>query len=752
MANTAALLSAGLSSSIHSNHDDDDDIISADEAMDDNSDDDNDSEPEDEDAKHKNLLNAISALDGKKKKRQRSEPSQEVSVFNLNTSAVTGKKVRIHELLGTLKSTASHGELKKQLQKIQKKNKKVATPLPKVQADRIQRSIAYESTVKKISKWDHIVQANRRAEHQTFPLYEERLTAATTDDFIKSFKPGNSLEEEIYTVLHGSKFAERPNQELSQAEEDALNAMSVEEAQERRKELQKMRALQSYYETKCRRQGKIKSKKYHRIKRKAKERSEKKQLEELERTDPEAYQQYVQKTEKLRAEERLTLKHKNTGKWAKNVSRFGKYNPDSVKAVTEQLEKSKSLTTKIAGTFEADSEEDVQDDEAEDVASIKPSLSDINNPWFSGQPNVGKKDAKDEAGPKNEKAVGLRLPEIRAERADEDSSESEDEKGRKNLSRPKPVRKVRFFDEQQSSEEEEMEEVKEEKKKDLQPWQPVARRSSVENNKADESDSYDDEDDDDQTRRQRRTASTQSRTNGFHKDETATEEVHVDPSQFFTIEAKTLSSERPDLAVVQDELEEEDDQRLNIQEAFADDDVVAEFSREKLDQVEEDKPKDIDLSLPGWGEWGGAGIIPNQRKKKKKFVIKAAPQAPRKDKFLPNVIINEDRDKKIAMHQVSELPFRYTSVQQFERSIRQPIGQTWNTESSFKKLTKPRVSTKQGVIISPITAEEAFENKEKSKVRTGREISASGELKFSDRDNKRQKNQKKNRKKQKTDQ
>lgn len=48
--------------------------------------------------------------------------------------------------------------------------------------------------------------------------------------------------------------------ELTPAEQEALSSMSLKEALERRKELAKSRALQSYQEAKARRQNKIKSK------------------------------------------------------------------------------------------------------------------------------------------------------------------------------------------------------------------------------------------------------------------------------------------------------------------------------------------------------------------------------------------------------------------------------------------------------------------------------------------------------------
>ena len=38
---------------------------------------------------------------------------------------------------------------------------------------------------------------------------------------------------------------------------------------------------------------------------------------------------------------------------------------------------------------------------------------------------------------------------------------------------------------------------------------------------------------------------------------------------------------------------------LNVQEAFAGDDVIEEFVREKEEEVEKGRPKEVDLALPG---------------------------------------------------------------------------------------------------------------------------------------------------------
>lgn len=46
----------------------------------------------------------------------------------------------------------------------------------------------------------------------------------------------------------------------------------------------------------------------------------------------------------------------------------------------------------------------------------------------------------------------------------------------------------------------------------------------------------------------------------------------------------------------------------------------------------------------------------------------------------------------------SQLPHPFESRQQYERSLRLPVGPEWMTKQTFQDSTKPRVLLKQGVI------------------------------------------------------
>ena len=139
-----------------------------------------------------------------------------------------------------------------------------------------------------------------------------------------------------------------------------------------------------------------------------------------------------------------------------------------------------------------------------------------------------------------------------------------------------------------------------------------------------------------------------------------------------------------------------------VKMAFAGDDrLIEDFEREKHETVEDEGDKIVDNALPGWGSWTGAGISKKEQKRNRgRFVTKVegVQQDKRKDAKLERVIINEKRVKKNARYLASELPHPFESRQQYERSLRLPVGPEWSTKSTFQDATKPRVLIKQGVI------------------------------------------------------
>lgn len=89
-----------------------------------------------------------------------------------------------------------------------------------------------------------------------------------------------------------------------------------------------------------------------------------------------------------------------------------------------------------------------------------------------------------------------------------------------------------------------------------------------------------------------------------------------------------------------------------------------------------------------------------------------APELPKSLPLKGNLVSSSDTALRVLLlrptvsPQVSELPFPFEKHQQFEQSIRTPVGPTWNTQRAFQKLTAPRVITRAGHIIQPLSAED----------------------------------------------
>lgn len=166
---------------------------------------------------------------------------------------------------------------------------------------------------------------------------------------------------------------------------------------------------------------KIKSKKFHRIQKKDRVKQQLKEFEELQRINPEKALTKLEQLDKSRAEERMSLRHKSTGQWAKNKQIRAKYDKDvSIfmfsrktffqgytvsfskwnqqtfffqvrQELAEQLAISKELTQKIQQTNEYDENEEEVEKEKENPSqwvswkekqkSSELLKQDSENPW-----------------------------------------------------------------------------------------------------------------------------------------------------------------------------------------------------------------------------------------------------------------------------------------------------------------------------------------------------------------------------------
>lgn len=119
------------------------------------------------------------------------------------------------------------------------------------------------------------------------------------------------------------------------------------------------------------------------------------------------------------------------------------------------------------------------------------------------------------------------------------------------------------------------------------------------------------------------------------------------------------------------------------------------------------EPQAIDLSLPGWGSWGGPNIKKGKAaRKKSRFTLIVPKCAPRKPENQGKVIIFEQQNEKLRKHLVKELPYPFTRVKDFEASIRAPISRTFVPMNAHMRLIQPAVKTKLGQVIEPMDENE----------------------------------------------
>lgn len=61
---------------------------------------------------------------------------------------------------------------------------------------------------------------------------------------------------------------------------------------------------------------------------------------------------------------------------------------------------------------------------------------------------------------------------------------------------------------------------------------------------------------------------------------------------------------------------------------------------------------------------------------------------------------------------MSDLPYPFTQVKDFEATVRAPIGRTWIPETAHQQLVAPPVVTKLGAVIEPMDEGELIDRGE----------------------------------------
>lgn len=680
------------------------------------------------------LANTVSQLQSqlkkpaKERKRLIAEATDE-NEFNLPTKGVT---LSLQDMISAVDPSVSKDAILIDNED-NSKQKALATPLPKRIQERNERQIAYEITNEDISKWEDTVQQNRQAEVLKFPLNPEIKHNDTATTFRSSNEPSTELEKKIQGILKDSALTD--DRKEATFEEIAAAKLSSEELKKRTNELRLMRELMFRDEKRAKRIKKIKSKTYHKIKKKERLRTQ----EMVEGSDMESDNE---DHDMKRAKERMLLKHKTQSKWAKSMIKSGLSKDASNRDdLEEMLRQGEKLRSKQLGYEDGDqSDQDVSDIEDEYAKDDETNETDDINRNKLGKGVLAMdfmKSADKRHKQENlkelellkklenggdldefqEDATSINVTKNQGRRVYTPSASSMksdiNEVNQKTLNELRDdesnnlenrlSKKFKVVDNSISNKKPNnlSKDVEEEKKlkasdeaEDVNPWlagndSEEAMQKSRKIHKVDKTSSK-------LSKSAQKISKNKKRSASQRDDEDTIIDMHE------TLKARDIHDDDNENSNDEDK----DDglmfkQKNLIKQAFAGDDVVREFEKEKRQVVKDEGDKVEDVTLPGWGDWAGG------KKKAKKIVRKidgVVQKDKRKDKNLKDVIINERVNKKNLKYQSSGVPFPYESREQYERALRMPVGQEWTSRETHQKLTMPRIITKQGTVIDPLKA------------------------------------------------
>ncbi|KAI0998658.1 hypothetical protein K3495_g9537 [Podosphaera aphanis] len=730
---------------------DDDDDEEEDEDEDEDDDDDDDDDEVHDPAKISALQDLISNLTQLDKKHNDSSSThyrnKGASEYNVPSDFGLTSKTKITlEDLGLPK--INDPDVKKSLKVLKsndgKATQKLAVPLAKRQQDRLDRSAAYEKSKEVLDRWTDTVKHNRRADHLAFPLADNGMASAKLNRELvptNISKPHNDLETTIQNILEESGLmtvdGKDDEDHIREFEELETKKMSIEEIKLRRDQLRMARELLFREEAKSKRIKKIKSKSYRRVHRKQREKIALSEQQALAEQGIVPSDDELEARDRKRAEERMGAKHKNN-KWAKAMKETGRaiWDEETKTGIMEMAQKDEELRKRIEGKIirnefeesessDSNGNDSSEDDEPSYKQKLLQELRKLEKPDFTDQLHPGTKLAKMDfmrrADAARKKENDAMIEEMRRDLAGEESpgaiEEKADDIGRRifglcNAPNPKEQKYTNTDElgESSESDDEKRQEPRLEPKtkdntapgkvpkKNTKPssmkaiidsnvegdaWSKVRSKSMEIGNKEvnrrkQKHDAIDVEDLD------LSKAAVVSKNIQIHKS--------TSKSNTSSIDSNDDDSGNPFLINSDHEL---------VKRAFAGADVVDEFETEKKQTIRDEDDKTIDNTLPGWGSWIGDGVSKRELKRNKgRFLAtsKGIKAQNRKDFKLKGVIINEKRVKKNGKYLASSLPHPFENRQQYEGSLRIPIGPEWTTKHTFQDATMPRILLKQGII------------------------------------------------------
>jgi len=605
--------------------------------------------------------------------------------------------------------------------------------------ERVTRRVSYAEKAQDVEKWSGSIGANRSAE--TLDLRDKsRSVKLSSAAMVSKFTPTTDMEKEITRLLEGS--GAKDDRAVAAAEERELETecgLTAEQVRAKQGELAKMRALLFYEQQKHRRVSKIKSKAYHRIRNRQKRRREGEDGEgHLGELDPEAAAEAEEKEAVKRMRERASLKHKNTSKWAKQQLKAGNLDVSARKALGDQLRLGDELRkradrpARASGDGSSDEDSDSDSDSSADEDNRKALAATealiLGMDQEANEENVGgagggplgrqtKPVAKGKglAGMKfMTKAAAQQRASARSEAeallvalaADTEQlssgEESPEETGPAKAdeaaaapamlggtfevarrSMPKKLAISGSIDVAPTPAARAHMPVPPEPVAESNPWlDPTAGRPS-----------------------KRRAKENEAADSGLLDTQRAAADALKD-----TEHKPRLLGGEPGASKAQGL-----SQAVLVARAFAAPDFAVEFANEQALAEERAKARQEVPESDGWGSWAGLGSAPaappppsGKRKREgdrgdggsASAAGKGGPAA--KAKPLPTAVVSTKRVKGQAKLKVAEVPYPFTSREQYERSLAVPVGKEWNAMRAARGFARPAVITDAGRAIAPI--------------------------------------------------
>lgn len=738
----------------------DDDIVGSEDYEDAVSD--GDEAEEEDDGRHARMLQAITgmppeAFDGKKNKNDFviSEAYPEFE-YNPSRDVLDGDgNISIQDLLDSLHGKAGYSKLKKRTHELEKKSTSVHAPLPKADRERLERKVAYEHSKKDITKWEPLVKKNREAPTIYFDE-DTDMRFSTVGEIASEFEPRTDFERKMAALVHDERVVEAHKTDGSRLLQ--LNKISIEEVKERQNRLAKMRSLLFRHEIKAKHKKNIKSKKYHRLLKKDRLKAVSAEMQ----MDPEAAKELAMKQEFKRAEERMTLKHKNSSKWAKRILKRGLSAQDEGTrvAISEQLHQHALLTRKMNSMKDNSSSSDDSSDEDDDGSSAG---SDHDGPSKllakAKERTLKVLDEEDEmpnsgvlslpfmvCGLKKKKEAAREEAKLALEEYEsslkqlDDTNEAIVSSGRrvfgaakKQVQEFRTKREINYnsSDSEDDFKAKENFDIRHERSNDLQKDAEIDANILREESEIDHDSVFKSFNDIVKDSRPKTTYEVAIFASDLRKKKQRKNKVDVNTKSTSKVTTEHVLPNQ-DLEEVGEDSDTDSEghmvdgilssaakptyelpsQAELIRRAFAGDDVEDDFEKDKQEILNEENPEpEKPVLLPGWGQWTNIQRkkgLPSwmvkeheNEKRKREEALKY-----RKDAHLKNVIISEKLDKKAQKLHTKTLPFPYTSKEVFEQSIRMPIGPEYNPASTIGALNRPEVVKRAGVIIKPIQFED----------------------------------------------